>query len=90
MITRRIGVLAALALMSLPGAVVVFTPAGTTTAQGCVGVGRRVYVSGCADPVPPPAYYAPLPEDVPPPPPPPPPTVCTGYNGRWVHTANCH
>ncbi len=89
--TRRVWVIAALALTSLPGAVVVFTPADTATA-GCVGVGRRVYVSGCADPAPPPAYYAPLPEDVPPPPPPPPPPVntCVGYNGRWVHANNCN
>ncbi|OQZ96858.1 hypothetical protein, partial [Mycolicibacter arupensis] len=65
---RRIWAMAAVTLTSLPGAVVLFTPAGTASA-GCVGVGRRVYVSGCADPVPPPAYYAPLPEDVPPPPP---------------------
>ncbi|WP_067968088.1 hypothetical protein [Mycolicibacter icosiumassiliensis] len=84
---RRVWVIAALALTSLPGAVVVFTPAGTATA-GCVGVGRRVYVSGCADPAPPPAYYAPLPEDVPPPPPPV--NTCVGYNGRWVHANNCN
>lgn len=48
----------------------------------CVGAGRRISVSGCtniADNIaryaPPPAVYAPLPEDettAPPPPPPPP------------------
>lgn len=86
---RRIWVATALALATLPGAVVVFTPAGAAEAQGCVGVGRRVYVSGCADPAPPPSYYAPLPEDVPPPPPPPI-NTCVGYNGRWVHANNCN
>lgn len=86
--THRIWAAAALALATLPGAVVVFTPAGTAEAQGCVGVGRRVYVSGCADPAPPPAYYAPLPEDMPPPPPPV--NTCVGYNGRWVHANNCN
>ena len=41
--------------------------------------------------VPPPTYYAPLPEDVPPPPPPPPPAIsgCVGYNGRWVSASGC-
>ncbi|MEB3061464.1 hypothetical protein [[Mycobacterium] zoologicum] len=91
--SRRIWAAAALTLATAPGAVVVFTPAGTAEANGCVGVGRRVYVSGCTDAVaPPPSYYAPLPEDVPPPPPPPPPPVntCVGYNGRWVHANNCN
>lgn len=87
--TRRIWAVAALALISMPGTVVVFTPAGTAAAQGCVGVGRRVVVSGCADPAPPPAYYAPLPEDMPPPPPPQI-NTCVGYNGRWVHANNCN
>ncbi|UVO11881.1 hypothetical protein NM962_18445 [Mycobacterium sp. SVM_VP21] len=86
---RRIHVMAVLALTALPGFVIV-APAGTAAADTCVAVGRRVYVSGCADPVPPPAYYAPLPEDMPPPPPPPPPNTCVGYNGRWVHANNCN
>lgn len=86
---RRIHVAAALALTAVPGFVVI-TPTGTAAADACVTLGRRVYVSGCADPAPPPAYYAPLPEDVPPPPPPPPPNTCVGYNGRWVRTTNCH
>lgn len=87
---RRICVTAALALAALPGTVVVM-PADTAAADVCVGVGRRVHVSGCTDLTPPPAYYAPLPEDVPPPPPPPPPVnTCVGYNGRWVNTNNCN
>jgi len=86
--SRRICILAALALVALPGSVIV-TPPGTATADVCVGVGRRVHVSTCTALTPPPAYYAPLPEDVPPPPPPPPP-VCVGYNGRWIDTNNCH
>lgn len=47
-------------------------------ASVCVGAGRRVSVSGCANIadtvqryMPPPADYAPLPEDTPPPAPPP-------------------
>jgi hypothetical protein len=51
---------------------------GVARADVCASVGRRVRVGGCAniaDTVanyaPPPAYYAPLPEDYPPPPPPP-------------------
>jgi hypothetical protein len=68
---------------------------------GSVG-GRRVSVSGCgsiADAVapyaPPPAYYAPLPEDydaAPPPPPPPPPppnvNVCANF-GRRISVSGC-
>ncbi|MCV7382770.1 hypothetical protein [Mycolicibacter longobardus] len=87
---RRIRAAAALALAVVPGLVVV-TPAGTAAADVCVGVGRRIHVSGCTDLTPPPAYYAPLPEDMPPPPPPPPPVqTCVGYNGRWIDTNNCH
>jgi hypothetical protein len=86
---RRIRAAAALALVGLPGAAGVITPAGTAAADVCVGVGRRIHISGCTDLTPPPAYYAPLPEDVPPPPPPPPQT-CVGYNGRWIDTNNCH
>jgi hypothetical protein len=54
------------------------TQASPARADVCASVGRRVSVGGCthlADTisgfVPPPAYYAPLPEDYPPPPPPP-------------------
>lgn len=82
----RICLLAALALTVPPGIVVV-TPPGTATADVCAGVGRRVHVSGCTDLTPPPAYYAPLPEDLPPPPPV---STCVGYNGRWVSANNCH
>lgn len=67
---------------------------------GSVG-GRRVSVSGCgsiadavAPYVPPPAVYAPLPEDydaAPPPPPPPPPpnvNVCANF-GRRISVSGC-
>lgn len=84
---RRICATTALALIALPGTVVI-TPAGTATADVCVGVGRRVHVSGCRDLTPPPAYYAPLPEDMPPPPPQPI-QPCVNYNGRWISTDNC-
>lgn len=92
---------AVLAFMTLPGAIVLTVPAGTASADVCVSGGRRISVGGCvniadavAPYVPPPAYYAPLPEDPPPPPPPPPPgsnvSGCIGYNGRWVHAGGCN
>ena len=77
-----------LALAAVPGVIV------TIPAPGVASAGRRVSVSGCAnlaDPiapyVPPPAYYAPMPND-----PPPPPNVsgCVGYNGRWVNASRCN
>ncbi|WP_019343497.1 hypothetical protein, partial [Mycolicibacterium conceptionense] len=80
----------ALAFTALPGAIVL-APAGTAAADVCASAGRRISVGGCvnvadavAPYVPPPAYYAPLPEDAPPPPPPPPGSNvsgCIGYNG---------
>lgn len=93
---------AALALATLPGAIVLMAPAGTAHADVCASAGRRISVGGCvniadavAPYVPPPAYYAPLPEDPPPPPPPPPPpgsnvSGCIGYNGRWVSAGGCN
>ncbi len=61
----------------IPGIVAAVQSAGVARADVCVNVGRRVSVSGCANLadavsgyVPPPAYYAPLPQDYPPPPPP--------------------
>lgn len=89
---------AALALTALPGAIVL-APAGTAGADVCASAGRRISVGGCvniadavAPYVPPPAYYAPLPEDAPPPPPPPGSNVsgCIGYNGRWVNASGCN
>ncbi|CQD11245.1 hypothetical protein A5733_06970 [Mycobacterium sp. NS-7484] len=89
----------ALAFTALPGAIVL-APAGTAAADVCASAGRRISVGGCvnvadavAPYVPPPAYYAPLPEDAPPPPPPPPGSNvsgCIGYNGRWVHASGCN
>jgi hypothetical protein len=90
---------AALALATLPGAVVLIGPA-VANADVCASAGRRIQVSGCANLadvmapyVPPPAYYAPMPEDyyVPPPPPPPPPVSgCIGYNGRRLSVSGCN
>lgn len=98
--TWRRAATAALALTALPGAIVLFAPAGTAAADVCASAGRRISVGGCvnvadavAPYVPPPAYYAPLPEDPPPPPPPPPGSNvsgCIGYNGRWVHAGGCN
>lgn len=91
---------AAFAFLTLPGVIVLAAPAGTALADVCASAGRRISVGGCvniadavAPYVPPPAYYAPLPEDPPPPPPPPPGsnvTGCIGYNGRWVSAGGCN
>jgi hypothetical protein len=69
--------LAALAISPIPGIVIATGPAGQADASVCVNAGRRVSVSGCANIadaiqryVPPPADYAPMPEDTTPPPPP--------------------
>ena len=54
----------------------------TRFGSGCANVADVV-----APYVPPPAYYAPLPED-----PPPPPNIngCASYNGRWVNASGCN
>jgi hypothetical protein len=85
---------AALALAAIPGAIVIIAPPGDANADVCASAGRRVSVSGCANIadtvapyVPPPAYYAPMPED---PPPPPNVTGCVSYNGRWVSASGCN
>jgi hypothetical protein len=89
-----------LALTAVPGIYAVLQPSGVANADVCASVGRRISVGGCmniADTVnayaPPPAYYAPLPEDfqAPPPPPPPPPVnvgVCASV-GRRVSVSGC-
>lgn len=90
---------AVMALTGVPAAIVTIDPSGTANADVCASAGRRVSVSGCANLAdvmapyaPPPAYYAPMPEDYPPPPPPPPPPVsgCVGWNGRWVSASSCN
>lgn len=84
---------ATLAFAAIPGAIVIIAPVSTANADVCASAGRRISVSGCANIadavapyVPPPAYYAPLPED-----PPPPPNVsgCISYNGRLVNASGC-
>jgi hypothetical protein len=86
--------LAAVALATVPGAILTIHAPGKANADVCASVGRRVSVSGCANVadavapyVPPPAYYAPLPDD-----PPPPANVsgCVSYNGRWVSAGGCN
>jgi len=75
----------------------VMQPSGLANADVCASVGRRISVSGCTNVadtvntyVPPPADYAPLPQDFPPPPPPPPPvSVCVGA-GRRIHVSGCN
>lgn len=66
-------------LAATPAIVVAAHSADRAEATVCVSAGRRVSVSGCSNIadnieryVPPPAAYAPLPEDDAPPPPPPP------------------
>lgn len=87
-----------LALASIPQMYSVIHPSAMAGADVCASVGRRVSVSGCTNVadtvnsyVPPPAAYAPLPQDfaAPPPPPPPPPVdVCVGV-GRRVQISGC-
>jgi hypothetical protein len=92
----------ALAVTATLGTLVTVHTPGVANADVCVNAGRRVSVSGCANLadvmapyVPPPAYYAPLPEDYPPPPPPPPPpilpnvNVCGSVGGRHVSVSGC-
>lgn len=88
---------AVMALAGIPATIVTIAPSGQANADVCASAGRRVTVSGCANLgevmapyVPPPAYYAPLPEDYPPPPPPPPVNGCVGWNGRWVNASACN
>lgn len=89
----------ALAVAATLGTLVTISDPGVAAADVCASAGRRVQVSGCANLadvmapyVPPPAYYAPMPEDYYVPPPPPPPRVngCVGYNGRRVSVSGCN
>ena len=89
----------ALAVAGTLGTLVTISDPGVASADVCAGVGRRVHVSGCANLadvmapyVPPPAYYAPMPEDYNAPPPPPPPRIngCVGYNGRRFSASGCN
>jgi hypothetical protein len=92
--------MAVLALTAVPEMYAVMQPSSVANADVCASVGRRVSVGGCANIAdtiaayaPPPAYYAPLPEDfqAPPPPPPPPPVnvgVCASF-GRRVSVSGC-
>lgn len=82
------------AVATIPGAILTVIPTGAANADVCASAGRRVQVSGCANIadavapyVPPPAYYAPMPQD---PPPPPNVTGCVSYNGRWVNASGCN
>lgn len=68
--TWGVAAAAVLALSGVPVAIETIGPSGTANADVCASAGRRVTVSGCANLsdvmapyVPPPAYYAPLPED---------------------------
>jgi hypothetical protein len=92
--SSRAAGIAVLALTSLADLSAVVQPSGVANADVCASVGRRVSVSGCTNVadtvnsyVPPPAAYAPLPQDFPPPPPPPV-NVCVGA-GRRIHVSGC-
>ena len=90
--------IAVLALTAIPEMYAVIQPSGVANADVCASVGRRISVGGCmnvADTVnayvPPPAYYAPLPEDFQAPPPPPPPVnvgACASF-GRRISVSGC-
>ena len=92
------GGIAVLALTAIPEIYAVMQPSGVANADVCASVGRRVSVGGCmnvADTVnayvPPPAEYAPLPEDFQAPAPAPPPVnvgVCAGF-GRRIRVGGC-
>lgn len=103
--SARVGVVAVFSIAlatGVQGFGTVVAPAHSW-ADVCVGAGgRHVSVSGCgniadaiAPWVPPPAAYAPLPEDYetaapPPPPPPPPPNVNVCANvGRRISVSGC-
>jgi hypothetical protein len=82
---------AVLMLTGVPAAIVTINPSGEARADVCASAGRRISVGGCvdvagaiADYAPPPAAYAPLPEDLTPNA-----TACVGYNGRWVNASTC-
>ena len=92
------GAAAAASLATVPAAIATVATPATSSADVCASAGRRISVSGCADLgdvmapwVPPPAYYAPMPEDYPPPPPPPPlPNVNVCANvGRRISVSGC-
>ena len=85
--------IAVLAFTSIPEITAIVQPSGVANADVCASVGRRVSVGGCTNVadtvnayVPPPAAYAPLPQDFPPPPPPV--NVCAGV-GRRIHVSGC-
>jgi hypothetical protein len=86
------GGIAVLVLTAISEMCTIVQPAGVANADVCASVGRRVSVSGCTNVadtvdayVPPPAAYAPLPQDFPPPPPV---NVCVGA-GRRIHVSGC-
>ena len=97
-IRKAVGVASAIAAaVTTLSAIVTIQPTGAVGADVCASAGNRIYVSGCVDVAgavdyyaPPPAYYAPLPEDFAPPPPPPPlpnVTACVGGTGRRGHVS---
>ena len=82
-----VGAAAALALVGAPAALVIVAPSGTANADVCVGAGRRVQVSGCANLsdvmapyVLPQDAYAPITPNA---------SACVGWNGRWVNASGC-
>jgi hypothetical protein len=98
------GAAVAASLATVPAAFATVVTPATSSADVCASAGRRISVSGCANLsdvmapyVPPPSYYAPLPEDYPPPPPPPvyvPPPPLPNVNvcanvGRRINVSGC-
>jgi len=82
-----LGAALALALAGAPAALVSIATPGTANADVCVGAGRRVQVSGCANLsdvmapyVLPQDAYAPITPNT---------SACVGWNGRWVNASGC-
>jgi hypothetical protein len=82
-----LGAAAALAVAGAPAALVSIATPGTANADVCVGAGRRVQVSGCANLsdvmapyVLPQDAYAPITPNT---------SACLGWNGRWVNASGC-
>lgn len=72
---NRIAIIVAALSVAGGAGMAVGAAAGVAQADVCANVGRRISVGGCVNVgdaiaryAPPPAYYAPLPEDYPPPP----------------------
>ncbi len=81
------GAAVALAVAGAPAVLIIIAPSPTANADVCVGAGRRVQVSGCANLSDVMAPYV-LPQDAVAPITPNA-SACVGWNGRWVNASGC-